>query len=181
MSSWAGTLVFSGALFIDVYGASHRATGLLLAVVALAYLAGNAVGGRIRPECVRRVLARGNLLAAAAVSVTWAFTPNMLVTLVLFSFAAAVVGARTVVGTAYGFEVAGERKLEVGAARAAITHAGYLLGSFVGGAALAVGGHAAIGVAFGLLFVVASAPYLSALATRYRPAAFRAPAPSPAG
>ena len=169
MSSWAGMLVYSGALFIEVYGASKRMTGLLLAVVAVAYLSGNVLGGRIRHDCVRRALARGNVVAAAAVTLTWVITPNVLATLALFSFAAVVVAARTVVGTTYGFVLAGERKLEVGAARAAITHAGYLAGSFVGGAALAVGGPAAIGVAFGLLFLGASAPYLSASAARCRP------------
>jgi predicted MFS family arabinose efflux permease len=169
MSSWAGMLVFSGALFIEVYGASKRMTGLLLAVVAIAYLSGNVLGGRIRHDCVRRALARGNVVAAAAVALTWMITPNVLATLALFSFAAVVVAARTVVGTTYGFVLAGERKLEVGAARAAITHAGYLAGSFVGGVALAVGGPAAIGVAFGLLFLGASAPYLSAWAARCRP------------
>ena len=164
MSSWAGTLVFSGALFVEVYDASPRMTGLLLAIVALAYLGGNAVGGRIHQGCLRHVLARADVAAAASVALTWVLTPNVLVTLALFSFAAVVVGARTVVGTAYGFALAGERKLEIGAARAAITHAGYLAGSFVGGAALAAGGQSAIGVAFGLLFLAATAPHLSAWA-----------------
>jgi hypothetical protein len=122
------------------------------------------VGARIHHDCLRQALARGNVAAAVSVAVTWLLTPNVIVTLALFSFAAAVVAARTVVGTGYGFAVAGERKLEVGAARAAITHAGYLAGSFVGGAALAVGGHAAVGVAFGALFLGATIPYLSALA-----------------
>lgn len=171
MSSWAGMLVFSGALFIEVSGASPRLTGLLLAVVAAAYLGGNVLGGRIQHECLRRVLARANVVAAASVALTWLITPNAFVTLALFSFAAVVVAARTVVGTTYGFVLAGERKLEIGAARAAITHAGYLAGSLVGGAALAAGGHAAIGVAFGLLFLGASAPYLSEWASRCRPAA----------
>lgn len=166
MSAWAGTLVFSGALFIEVYGASSRMTGLLLSVVALAFLGGNALGGRIHRDCLRPMLARANVAAAASVALTWALTPNPLVTLALFSFAAVVVGARTVVGTAYGFALAGERKLEIGAARAAITHAGYLAGSFVGGAALAAGGHAAIGVAFGLLFLGATAPHLAAWTAR---------------
>ena len=166
MSAWAGALVFSGALFIEVYDASPRLTGLLLATIALAYLVGNVIGSRIHHECLRRALAQSNLAAAAAVALTWLFTPHLLVTLALFSFAAVVVAVRTVVGTTYGFSLAGERKLEVGAARAAVTHAGYLAGSFVGGVALAAGGHAAIGVAFGLLFLVAAAPYLSAWAAR---------------
>lgn len=166
MSSWAGTLVFSGALFVEVYGLSPRLTGVLLATVALAYLGGNALGGHIHHECLRRVLARGNVAAAATVASTWLIKPHVVVTLVLFSLTAVVVAARTVVGTAYGFALAGERKLEVGAARSAIQHAGYLVGSFVGGAALALGGYSAIGIAFGLLFLAATAPYLSAWAAR---------------
>jgi DHA1 family inner membrane transport protein len=162
MSAWAGTLVFSGALFIEEYGASARLTGVLLAAVALAYLGGNALGGRIHHECLRRALARGNVAAAGSVALTWLLTPNVVVTLALFSFAAAVVAARTVVGTGYGFTLAGERKLEVGAARAAITHAAYLAGSFVGGAGLALGGYSAVGVSFGALFLGATIPYLYA-------------------
>jgi len=166
MSGWAGTLVFSGALFVEEYGASPSLTGVLLATVALAYLGGNALGARIHQECLRRALARGNVAAAASVALTWILTPNVVVTLALFSFAAAVVAARTVVGTGYGFALAGERKLEVGAARAAVTHAAYLAGSFVGGAALAVGGHSAVGVAFGVLFLAATIPYVSAWGAR---------------
>lgn len=169
MSAWAGTLVFSGALFVDEYGTSTQVTGLLLAVIALAYLAGNALGGRIRGDCyLRRALARSNLVAGVAIGLTWVLTPSVFITLVLFAAAAFVVAARTVVGTAYGFKLAGERKLEVGAARAAITHVGYLGGSLLGGVALAVGGHSAVAVAFGLLFVAATAPHVSMWAARCR-------------
>jgi MFS transporter, DHA1 family, inner membrane transport protein len=167
MSSWAGMLVFSGALFVEAYGASPRLTGLLLALVALAYLAGNTLGGRIHGNCnLRRVLAHGNVAAAAAIALTWLIRPNLLVTLSLFAVAAVIVGARTVAGTAYGFALAGERKLEVGAARSAFTHMGYLAGSLLGGAALAVGGYAAVGVAFGLLFLAATTPHVSAWGAR---------------
>jgi predicted MFS family arabinose efflux permease len=161
MSSWAGTLVFSGALFIEVYGASTRLTGLLLACIAVAYLAGNTLAAGIHHDCLRRALARGNVAAAATVAVTWIVTPGLVVTLLLFSLASAFVAARTVVGTAYGFALAGERHVEVGAARAAITHVGYLVGSLVGGAALAAGGPAMVGVALGLVSLAATAPYLS--------------------
>ena len=168
MSSWAGMLVFSGALFVEVHGASSRLTGVMLATVALAYLGGNALAGRIHHRCSRRTLARANVAAAVLVALTWVLTPSVVVTLGLFSLAAAVVGARTVVGTSYGFALAGEGKLEVGAARAVTTHVGYLAGSFVGGAALAAGGHAAVGVAFGLLFLGATAPFAAARTSRNR-------------
>jgi predicted MFS family arabinose efflux permease len=169
MSSWAGALVFSGALFVETYGTSARLTGLLLAIVAVAYLVGNTFGGRIHHECLRRTIARVTVMAAASVALTWMITPNLIVTVTLFCFAAAAVGARTVVGTAYGFAIAGDRKLEIGAARAAITHVAYLAGSLVGGVALAAGGHAAMGVGFGLLFLAATAPYLSAWTVRCPP------------
>jgi MFS transporter, DHA1 family, inner membrane transport protein len=82
MSSWAGMLVFSGALFVESYGASTRLTGLLLALVALAYLAGTTLGGRIHENChLRRALARGNVAAAAAVALTWLIRPSLFVTL----------------------------------------------------------------------------------------------------
>ncbi|HJQ73469.1 MAG TPA: MFS transporter [Gaiellaceae bacterium] len=166
MSAWAGTLVFSGALFIETYGASARLTGIVLATVAGAYLAGNLLGGRMRGACARRALAWGNVGAAVAVALTWIVTPHLLVTVALFGLAAAIVAARTVTGTTYGFVLAGERKLEVGGARAALTHVGYLAGSLLGGAALAIGGGAAVGIAFGSLFLAAAAPYLLTWSTR---------------
>jgi DHA1 family inner membrane transport protein len=166
MSAWAGTLVFSGALFVDAYGASPKLTGFVLAVVAGAYLAGNVVGGRMRGACARRALAWSNVAAAVAIALTWVMTPHLLVTVALFGLAAAIVAARTVTGTTYGFAIAGERKLEVGAARAALTHVGYLAGSLIGGAALATGGHAAVGIAFGALFLAAAAPYVATWSTR---------------
>jgi DHA1 family inner membrane transport protein len=167
MSAWAGTLVFSGALFVETYGTSTEVTGLLLAALAVAYLGGNALGGRIGGDCrLRRTLARANLIAAAAIAATWILTPNVFVTLIFFASASAVVAARTVVGTAYGFALAGEHRLEVGAARATVTHAGYLVGSLVGGAAFALGSRAAVGVVFASLFLIAAAPYRSMLATR---------------
>jgi predicted MFS family arabinose efflux permease len=70
MSAWAGTLVFSGALFVETYGASARLTGFVLATVAAAYLAGNVLGGRMRGACARRALAWGNVAAAVAVALT---------------------------------------------------------------------------------------------------------------
>ena len=179
MSAWTGTLVFSGALFVETYGASSRLTGILLATAAAAYLAGNALGGRMRGACARRVLAWSNLAAAVAVALTWVVTPNLVVTLALLGLAAAIVAARTVTGTTYGFTIGGERKLEVGAARAVLTHVGYLVGSLLGGAALAIGGHAAVGIAFGSLFLAAAAPYLVTWSTRCeRPGQIAAIAPS---
>ncbi|MFL5945375.1 MAG: MFS transporter [Gaiellaceae bacterium] len=167
MSAWTGTLVFSGALFVETYGTSTETTGILLALVAVAYLVGNAVGGRIHENCVsRRALAQTSVLAAGAVALLWAVTPNAGVTLVLFAIAATVVAARTVVGTTYGFAVAGERKLEVGAARAVVSHAGYLVGSLVGGLGYAAGGRPLAGLVFAAMLLASVLPHASMLAAR---------------
>jgi predicted MFS family arabinose efflux permease len=167
MSAWAGTLVFSGALFIETYGTSTQTTGVLLALIAIAYLGGNAVGGRIRERCsLRRMLLHTNVGAALAIAAVWTLTPHVVATLLLFALASAVVGARTVVGTSYGFVVAGEQKLEVGAARALFTHIGYLVGSLLGGAGYFVGGRPLVGLGFAALLLVAALPYASMWSAR---------------
>jgi DHA1 family inner membrane transport protein len=172
-SAWAGTLVFSGALFTERYGLSSAVTGLALATVAVAYLAGNRWAGRSKPARARRAMLEGSLAASAAVALTWAFTPGVEVTLVLFAVTAVLAASRTVAGTVYGFRVAGDRAREVGAVRAVTTQIGYLVGSLVGGAALAIGGFALLAVAFGGLFLVATLPYLR-LRRPLRPSVFAA-------
>ena len=46
-AAWAGTLVFAGALFAESYGTSTTLTGCLLAVAAVAYVAGNLLCRRL--------------------------------------------------------------------------------------------------------------------------------------
>jgi predicted MFS family arabinose efflux permease len=170
-SAWAGTLVFSGALFTEVHGTSPAATGLALALVAAAYLAGNQWAGRSDSGRARQAMLTGTTAAAAAVALTWAIAPTVVVTLVLFSVAAFVVATRTVAATVYGFSVAGGLGREVGTIRAATSDIAYLVGSMVGGLALAVGGFPVLAVAFGGLFLAATLPYLCLRgACRARPA-----------
>lgn len=158
-SAWAGTLVFSGALFTEVHGASPTVTGLALALVAAVYLVGNQWGGRVNSARARRAMLEATAAAAVAVGLTWAYTPSTATTLVFFSVAAFFAAARTVSGTVYGFSIAGDLGREVGAIRAATSQLGYLIGSLVGGIALAIGGFAALAVAFGGLFLISTLPY----------------------
>src|SRR5262245_12183674 len=158
-SAWAGTLVFSGALLTEKFGMSTAATGVALAAVAVAYLAGNREAGRAGADGARRRMLASSLGAAGLVALTWSFTPSAALTLVVFSASAAVVATRTVAGTVYGFTAAGDRGREVGTVRAVTTQLGYLFGALVGGAALAVGGFALLGVAFGGLFLASTVPY----------------------
>lgn len=158
-SAWAGTLVFSGALFTERYGLSPATTGVLLALVAAAYLGGNQLAGRSDPTRARRAMLEGTFAAAAAVAVTWAVTPSAVVTTLLFALAAFVAATRTVAGTVYGFSIAGDLSREVGSIRASTSQLGYLVGSLAGGAALAIGDFTALSVAFGGLFLLATVPY----------------------
>jgi DHA1 family inner membrane transport protein len=170
-AAWAGTLVFSGALFTEVHGTSPVGTGLALALVAGAYLVGNQWAGRSDAADARGAMFKGTVVAAGAVALTWAVAPTVAVTLVLFSVSAFVVATRTVAGTVYGFSVAGSLGREVGTIRAATNQIGYLVGSMVGGVALAVGGFPTLAIAFGGLFVAAALPYVCLRgACRARPA-----------
>ncbi|MGL6279197.1 MAG: MFS transporter [Gaiella sp.] len=159
-AAWAGTLVYSGALFTEHYGLSTAVTGVVLAGLAVAYLVGNRWGGRLSGDARRNVLG-GSIAAGAAVGLTWAVTPAVAVTILLFAVTSAIVAMRTVAGTVYGFEVSDGRDRSVGAVRGATTQLGYLAGSLAGGVALALGGFALLAVAFGGLFVAATLPYVS--------------------
>jgi predicted MFS family arabinose efflux permease len=165
-AAWTGTLVFSGALLVEGHGASPKAAGVLLAVIAVAYLVGNQRAHRVAPTRTRRALVRGDIAAAAGIALLWAFTPNLAVTFVLFCAAAYAAAARTLWGTSYGFLVAGERKLEAGALRAVATQLGYLIGSLLGGVALATGGYELMGVVFAGLFAAAALPHVCLTARR---------------
>jgi MFS transporter, DHA1 family, inner membrane transport protein len=159
-SAWAGTLVFSGALLTEVHGTSSLTAGVSLALVAIAFLLGNMWRGRRDSRRVRDSMLAWTAAAGVGVGLLWAVTPDLFTTLVLFSLTAFAVAARTVSGTAYGFEVSREHRAAVGAIRTATSQIGYLIGSLAGGVALAVGGFDALALAYGGLFLAALAPYV---------------------
>jgi predicted MFS family arabinose efflux permease len=159
-AAWTGTLVFSGALFTEVHGMSPAATGVVLALIAAVYLAGNQWAGRVDSARARRAMLEASAAGAVALAATWAYAPSVPVTIALFGVAAFFAAARTVSGTVYGFSVAGDLGREVGAIRAATTQLGYLLGSLAGGLALAVGGFEALALAFGGLLAASTLPYV---------------------
>ena len=156
MSAWAGTLVFAGALFVESYGTSLRATGVLLAAVAAAYLAGNTAAGRAPAGGGAALLNWANAGTTVGVGITFAVRPGVGWTLALLSAAAFAAGARTLAGTSRGLDLAPGRTLEIGAVRGMTTQLGYLGGSLAGGLALAIGGYAALGAALAVLLLGAT-------------------------
>ncbi|HWQ23483.1 MAG TPA: MFS transporter [Gaiellaceae bacterium] len=164
-SGWAGALVFVGALFIEAYDLSVASTGLVLGVGALVYLPGNMLFRRLVDAHERTLLAGLALSAAVAVTVLGVSRPTVWFSLLVFSVLSFIAGGRTLAGSSRGLSLAPELRLGVTGVRTAAIQLGYFVGAAVGGAALAVGGYPALGLALGCLFAAAAVPHLRAGAT----------------
>jgi DHA1 family inner membrane transport protein len=165
---WAGTLVYAGALFTESYGSSGGLTGVVLAVGAVAYVAGNRVARRAAGGEARRLLVALALVLAVAIPLFGAVRPGVAASTLLFSFAAFVSGGRTLIGNAFGLELAPERRVAIMGARAAATQFGYFVGSGVAGAALGLGGYTGLGLALGAFFAAAGLALAEVRPARWR-------------
>jgi predicted MFS family arabinose efflux permease len=155
-AAWAGTLVYSGPLFVETYGTSTGLTGCLLAVAACAYVAGNVTARRLVALEPRGALATLALLLAASDAAFGALRPGPAASTLLFSLAAVLAGARTLLSSAFALSRAPEVRPTVASLRATTMQLGYFVGVSAAGAALAVGGYGALGAAMGLLFLAAA-------------------------
>jgi DHA1 family inner membrane transport protein len=156
-AAWAGTLVYAGALFAESYGTSTKLTGCLLAVAAVAYVAGNLICRRLARRDPRRVLALLAVLLAVTDSLFGSARPGIATSTALLACAAFVAGGRTLVASAFALATAPEIRPAVTGLRAATMQFGYFVGSIAGGAALTVGGYSALGATMGALFLAAAA------------------------
>ena len=156
-AAWAGTLVFAGALFVESYGTSTTLTGCLLAVAAIAYVAGNLLCRRLVRDEPRRVLVLLAVLLALTDGLFGTVRTSITTSTALFASAAVVAGGRALVASAFGLATTPELRPAVMALRAATMQFGYFAGSIAGGAALAVGGYSALGATMGALFLAAAA------------------------
>ena len=93
--AWAGTLVYSGALFVESYGASTGLTGALLAIGAAAYVAGNFAFRRFAAAGAMRLLPVLLLGLAATTALFGVVRPSAAASTLLFSAAAFTAGGRT--------------------------------------------------------------------------------------
>src|SRR5262249_38817754 len=101
-AAWVGMLVFSGALFVESYGATSLVTGLVLAAGAAAYVAGNVFFRRF-VECRARVLlVRFALVLALSAALFGTVRPALPVSAVLFAVAGFVAGGRTLIASSVG-------------------------------------------------------------------------------
>jgi predicted MFS family arabinose efflux permease len=155
-TAWAGTLVYSGALFVESYAASTAATGVALALGAGAYVLGNLAFRRLAGDAPRRPLAALALALAATTAVFGALRPSFVASTALFAAAAFAAGGRTFLSSSFGLAAGPELRPGAMAMRAASMQFGYLTGSLVAGAALALGGYSAVGAALGTLSLLAA-------------------------
>jgi predicted MFS family arabinose efflux permease len=158
-SAWAGALVYAGALFVESYGAGTGTAGFVLGLAAVAYLPGNLLARRHVESSSHLLVAAIPPVAAVIVTVFGVYRPSLPVSAAILALLAFIVAARTIAGSALGLEVCSERRVFAMRIRTAATQFGYLLGSAIGGVALAAGGYAALGIAFGVLFALSALPH----------------------
>jgi DHA1 family inner membrane transport protein len=159
-SAWAGMLVFVGALFVESYGLSLSATGLVLGAAGLVYVLGNVVFRRFVDDHGRTLLVTLAFGAAAAVAVLGMIRPSAWFSFVVFSVLTFLAGGRTLAGSARGLDLAPALRLGVTGVRTAAIQLGYFVGAAVGGVALAAGEYPALGLVFAALFVGAAVAHL---------------------
>jgi predicted MFS family arabinose efflux permease len=158
-SAWVGSLVFSGALFVETYGTSGIVTGVVLAAGAAAYAAGNVFFRRVVECRARLLLVRLSLMLAVSVALFGSMRPALPVSAALFAAAGFLAGGRTLIGSAVGLEAAPERRRAVMGARAAAQQLGYFVGSAAAGGALAAGGYTLLGAGLAALFVASAVAF----------------------
>jgi MFS transporter, DHA1 family, inner membrane transport protein len=164
-AAWAGTLVFSGALYSESYGISAGMTGFLLAIAACAYVAGNLTCRRFAHHEPRRALILLAVVLAITDGLFGTVRLDAVLSTALFSGAAFAAGGRTLIASGFALATAPDLRAAATSLRAATMQFGYFVGSIAGGLALAAGGYGALGVTMGLLFLGAGA----ALAQRPTP------------
>ena len=168
-AAWTGTLIYIGAFFVETYGLSATAVGLILAGAALAYMPGNFAARRYVDRAALPMLVTLALAAAVVVAALGTLRPGVAGSFVLFAVLACLNGGRTIAGSSYGLDCAPREKVVVSSLRAAALQFGYLIGAAAGGAALSGGGYPALGVVLSVLFAFASAALV--VSSRIRTAA----------
>ena len=175
-TAWSGVLVYIGALMIESYDLTTRATGLLLAAAAAAYFPASFATQRFIAKHARTVLITLGLTAATGTALLGTLRPGALFTTALFALIVAAVGRPHPRRQRLRPPVCPRRPGGHQRHRAAVTQLGYFSGAALGGAALAAGGYSALTHVLAVAFVLAVMPHIALVIA----AARRRPAPVPA-
>jgi predicted MFS family arabinose efflux permease len=153
-AAWASTLTYAGALLLDSYAISPTVVALGLGGVAVAMVPGTFASRRRIPT--RELLAALTAVQGGAVLLLGSVRPAAALSLGVLATMAYVNGRRSMAASALGMDAAPDDRVAVMAMRAAANQFGYLLGAAAGGAALALGGFAGLGLALAAMFTAAA-------------------------
>jgi len=170
-AAWGGTLVYAGTLLRESYGVSAGVTGIVLGLGATGYFAGAFLVRR--PARWRRWLVWATLVLAGGLIVFGWLRPGLGFSGIVFGLLVMVAGTRTTLASSFVLEIPEQARLRASGARAAAMQFGYLLGAAVAGAAIAVGGFRAMGVALAALLIAAATPHLPSPRLRWHIASVR--------
>jgi predicted MFS family arabinose efflux permease len=159
-TAWGGALVYAGAVFIEEYGISVGATGIILGVGAVFYLPGNSLGRRLLERGSRLLLVGFSLAAGSMVLVYNTGAAPIQWAVAGFALAVFFAGGRTIGGAALGLLISNGRRLAAMSVRTAAAQFGYLLGAAIGGLLLDRWGFAGMAWGFGVLFAAAGVIHL---------------------
>jgi predicted MFS family arabinose efflux permease len=120
--------------------------------MAAAMVPGTFLARRHAARATPALLAALTTVQAGAVVMLGTIRPAVAATLAVLAAMAFVNGWRSMVASALGMDAAPQDRVAVMAMRAAANQFGYLLGAAAGGAALALGGFAGLGITLGGLF-----------------------------
>jgi predicted MFS family arabinose efflux permease len=171
-AAWASVLTYAGALLLTSYDVSTSVAALALGLTAASMLPGTFAARRSVARATPAALAAITAFQAGAVAVLGMARPALALTIAVLAVMAFVNGWRSMLASSLGMDTAPEDKLAVMAMRAAANQLGYLLGAAVGGAALALGGFSALGLALATVFAAGAAIHAPAVLL------FRTPAPA---
>ena len=156
--AWGAYLTFTGAFFIERYGLSESATGVLLALLAAAFFV---VSVRVAPllsHLPRSLLVAASALGMGAFIALQLGAQAALWVVLAAAFSCAIAGGiRLTVSSTLGLSQLPDQPGSIMAVRTAAIQMGYLLGGLVGGATLAWGGYAALGLLLGAATILSAA------------------------
>ncbi len=156
-SGWAGTLVFLGAFYISEHDRSTALTGVLLSLTALAFVAGSLISSRVAEVIgIKPAICGGAAASALALIVALTMMPGVWVSLALLMLFGMMQGVRGAAASVLGLMQSPEHQGAMMGFRASVVQMGYVVGGLIGGALLAAGGYALLGIMFGLVIVAAS-------------------------
>jgi predicted MFS family arabinose efflux permease len=144
---WTGEITYIAAFYIETYGLSEAAVGVLLPTGSLAFMVGSTLANRIAGRYSRRsVLALSALGMGAVACVIFNFHPSVAFTAIVGLAIGVCAGLRAANSSTLALDQLPDRPGAMMAARTAAVQVGYLIGAAIGGVAIDAAGYGSLGV-----------------------------------